>query len=201
MKNRPTDEHAERKQLADGEEIDRPRALSHAEQVDERQGTENPDDEQHVWQAAGHRWNVEAQRQRNAVGHTGPAGKARHPLHPADLEPDQPAKRRARVDVRAAGHLEATADLGEAERDEQRRQPGEGKRHDCPGADLLGYPRRQKENPAADHLVDADRHQVPSAERASERGWSRHVVSTSRIRVVWRRGEAVSSPGIGPRTS
>ncbi len=43
-----------------------------------------------------------------------PAGGAREPQHPADLERREPAERRARVEVRAAGAVEAARHFGEA---------------------------------------------------------------------------------------
>ena len=112
---------------------------------------------------------VEAERKRQAVDDGCLARGARDPLHPAHLEADEPAERRARVEIRTARPLEAAADFGEAKRDEQRREAGHDERRHAPGADLRGHARRRQENGAADDLVDADRRQIPAPQLAPER--------------------------------
>ena len=93
---------------------------------------------------------VETQGEHDAVRDAGLAGHARHPLHPADFESDESAEGRAGIEVRSAGPFEPAADFGEAERDEQRRDPDRHKRDRAPDSDLRGDLRRQDENGAAD---------------------------------------------------
>ena len=105
------------------------------------------------------------------------ARDARHPLHPPDFESDESAEGRAGVQIGAAGPFEPAADFGEAQRDEQRREPDRQKRDRAPVADLRGDLGRQDEDGAADHLVDADGGEIPLAELApeGERGRSNRV--------------------------
>ena len=114
---------------------------------------------------------VVAERDGDAGHHARLARRAREPLHPADLERREAAERRARVEIRSAGAVEAAADLGEAQRDRQRR---EAHQHEpdrrSTRADLRRDLRRHQEDRAADHLIDADRGQIPAAERARSVG-------------------------------
>ena len=105
------------------------------------------------------------------------ARDAREPLHPPDFEPDEPAEGRAGVQVRAAGPFEPAADFGETQRDEQRRKPDREKRHRAPAPDLCRHLGRQQEYCAADHLVDADRGEIPFAELAPQRGPGRYLLT------------------------
>ena len=62
--------------------------------------------------------------------------------------------------------VEAAADFGEAQRDRQRREAHQHEADRAPGADLRRDLRRHQEDRAADHLVDADRGEIPAPERA-----------------------------------
>ena len=102
---------------ADGKKIDGPRALSHPHQIDIREQTEEPNDKERVRYTAGHRRNIESQRQWNTIGNARPTCDPCHPLHPTHFEPDEAAKRRASVDVGSARDLKTTTHLGKAEGD------------------------------------------------------------------------------------
>ena len=112
---------------------------------------------------------VKAQRQRQPVDHRGAARDAAEPQHPADLEADEAAEGDPGRANRSARGLETAADLGEAQRDQQRRQADGGEHHRPPVADLAGDVGGQQEYCRADHLVDADGGQVPTAQRAPQR--------------------------------
>src|SRR5205807_4259170 len=77
---------------------------------------------------------------------------------------------RASVQIRPAGPVEAAADLRETQRHRERRDPHQHEPDRAPGADLRRDLRRHQEDRAADHLIDPDRRQVPSAQRASQAG-------------------------------
>ena len=113
------------------------------------------------------------------------ARDAREPHHPADFEADEAAVRRARRQVRAAGAIEAAADLGKAQRDQQRRKPDREKRQRAPGPDLPRDVGRQQKDGAADDLIDADRGQIPAAQLATAGNRVRQV---RRVRWVLGRG-------------
>ena len=119
--------------------------------------------------ARGYGRQVEAKREREGICNAGLAGDARHPLHPADFESDETTERGARVQVGAACSFEAAADLGEAQRDEQRRAADRQKRNRAPRAHLSRHLRRQQEDRTADHLIHADCGEIPLPELASER--------------------------------
>jgi hypothetical protein len=120
---------------------------------------------------------VIAERHGDAGHHARLAGGAREPLHPPDLERDEPAERRARVEIRPAGAVEAAAQFGETQRDGERREPHQHERDRTPGANLRRHLRRHQKDRAADHLVDADGGQIPTAQRAPQGEHAGQVVS------------------------
>ena len=73
----------------------------------------------------------------------------------------------AGVEIGAAGALESAADFGETERDGQREEADQHEADRAPGADLRSHLRRPHEDGAADHLVHADRSEIPFAKSAT----------------------------------
>ena len=95
----------------------------------------------------------------------GLTGGPREPLHPANLEADEIAEGRARVEVGAARGIEPAAQLREAERNRQRQEPDQDEADRAPGADLrrhLRGPEKDRRSP-----VDAEGGEIPSTQRAS----------------------------------
>ena len=159
----------ERHELADGHHVDDERALADAADVDPAEDQRERDQERRAGPAGRQRRPVVAERDGGRRHDARLARGAREPLHPADLEADEIAERRARVEIRAAGRVEAAAQLGEAERDGERQQPDQDEADRAPRADLRRDLRRPEEDRAADHLVDAERGEVPASERALQR--------------------------------
>ena len=104
------------------------------------------------------------------------AARVNHCIQP-DFERDEASERRARVEIRTAGAVEAAADFGEAQRHGERRDAHQHETDRTPRADLRRDLRGHEEDRAADHLIDADRRQVPAAERALQRRHVKAVVS------------------------
>ena len=109
----------------------------------------------------------EADRAREEDREAGDRRDARDPGHPADLEPDEVAERRARVDVGAAGPVEEAAGLREAEDEEQHR---EARREDRPDARRSQQRRRghrqDQVDAASDDVVDRERDDLPARDDA-----------------------------------
>ncbi len=164
------DENRQRRKLADGQAVDHPRRLLDAADVDPRQEDGQGRDRGRPRQPNGERWPVERQSEREAVDHRGVTGHSREPQQPADFETDETSERRARGKNGAAGSIEAAARFCEAQGDRQGQQADGQKRKRSPRTDPGMDLRRQQEDRAADHLVDADRGQVPLPQRAAQ-GW------------------------------
>ena len=98
-------------------------------------------------------------------------------MHPAHFERDEGAECSSRVDVRSAGTIEPAADFGEAQRHGEGRDAHQHETDRTPRADLRRDLRGHEEDRAADHLIHADRREIPAAERAPERRHVKAVVS------------------------
>ena len=93
----------------------------------------------------------------------------REPLHPADFERREAAERRTREEVRAASRVEPAAHLRERRRDHQRHESHADDEEGAPAAGRCGQRCGQREDGAADDLIDANRAQVPAPELAAKR--------------------------------
>ena len=171
------DEEGKRQQLSDRQCVDQPRALADAAHVHPGQRRGDAEEQQRPWPAGGDGLPVVAERHRDAGHHARLTGGAREPLHPSDLERDEPPERRARIEIRSTGALEAAAGFREAQRDGERCEPHQHESDRAPGADLGGHLRRHQKDGAADDLIDPDRGEIPAPERASQREHARPVVS------------------------
>ena len=87
---------------------------------------------------------------------------------PADFERDKWTERRAGIEMSAACPFKPAAGLCKAQCHEQRGEADENERNRGPVADLGRDLRRQYEDRTADHLVDANRGEVPLAEFAPQ---------------------------------
>ena len=105
------------------------------------------------------------------------AARVNHCIQPTS-NADEAAERRAGVEIGAAGAIEAAADFREAQRHGERGEPHQHEADRAPGADLRRDLRRHQEDRAADHLVDADRGEVPAPERAPQRACRRSCIMT-----------------------
>ena len=164
------DEDRQRREFRDREQIDDQGALANAADIHPGEGERHRRDHHDAADPARHRRPVETQCEGHGVDDRSLSGDARDPLHPADFERDEAAKGGTGVKVGAAGAPEPASHLGETQRDQQRREPYGDKRDRPPVPDLRSELRGQDEHGAADHLVDADRRQVPFAEFAQQSG-------------------------------
>jgi hypothetical protein len=119
VKNSDGHERDERQQLADGEHVQHQAALADAPDIDGGNREDDERDEGRTHRAGIERREVEGERRREDVDDSGPARDPGEPEHPPDFERREPAERRARVEVGAAGRIEAPTDFGEAQSDEQ----------------------------------------------------------------------------------
>ncbi len=161
-------EDDQRQQLGDREDVHDHLALPDAADVDPADRRDDRREERRTRHRSEQRRPVASERVDEDVDHRRPARRAREPHHPADFEGGESAERRACVEVRASGSLEAAPCFGERQRREQR---GESDRCDeprspCPGR--RGEPRGEREDAAADHLVHADGGEVPAAQLAAQ---------------------------------
>ena len=93
------------------------------------------------------------------------AARVNHCIQPTS-NADEAAERRARVEVRAAGAVRTGCRPPRSTARRRARRAPSDERERAPAADLRGDLRRHQEDGAADHLVDADRGEIPAAERA-----------------------------------
>ena len=134
------DEERERDELGHEEEGGGSRTVLHSPDVDRRQDEERDRDERRPHPPVARGGPRPGERLREAGRERGERRDAGEEGHPADLEPGQVAPRLAGVDVGAPRLVEAARRLGEAEDDEEDREPREG---DAPEARRPGQNRRR----------------------------------------------------------
>ena len=158
----------EREQLPHRQHVQYQAALLDPLDVDGGNRDDDRRDEGGARPAGPERRHVEPERRGQDVDDRRPARRAREPQHPADFERGKAAERRASVQVGAACAIEPAAHLGKRQRDEHRGQADRRDEPGAPAADARGIERRLRKDRAADHLVDADRRQIPAAQLAAK---------------------------------